>query len=135
MRNSFQTALANRPSYKYWAFGAISVGTIGSVIDHGSTNVALPTIAGHFNTDIPTVQWVVLAYVLTITALLLPMGKLADMVGRKKIYIIGSLVFAIGAGVSGSAGSGSSRARNQPVFSARPLTRVGPKPGLVNQAY
>ena len=102
MFNSFQTALANRPSYKYWAFGAISVGTIGSVIDHGSTNVALPTIAGHFNTDIPTVQWVVLAYVLTITALLLPMGKLADMVGRKKVYIIGSLVFAIGAGVSGS---------------------------------
>jgi len=97
--------LANRPSYKYWAFGAISVGTIGSVIDHGSTNVALPTIASHFNTDIPTVQWVVLAYVLTITALLLPMGKLADLVGRKKIYIIGSLVFAIGAVASGSSSS------------------------------
>ena len=102
MFNSLQTTLANRPSYKYWVFGAIAVGTIGSVIDHGSTNVALPTIAGHFNTDIPTVQWVVLAYVLTITALLLPMGKLADIVGRKKVYIIGSLVFAIGAGVSGS---------------------------------
>ena len=97
--------MANRPSYKYWAFGAIAVGTIGSVIDHGSTNVALPTIAGHFHTDIPTVQWVVLAYTLTITALLLPMGKLADMVGRKKIYVIGSLVFAIGAGVSGSSSS------------------------------
>lgn len=94
--------MADKPSYKYWVFGAIAVGTIGSVIDHGSTNVALPTIASHFNTDIPTVQWVVLAYVLTITALLLPMGKLADMVGRKNIYIIGSLVFAIGAGVSGS---------------------------------
>ena len=102
MFNSIQAALANRPNYKYWAFGAIAVGTIGSVIDHGSTNVALPTIAGHFNTDIPTVQWVVLAYTLTITALLLPMGKLADMVGRKKIYVIGGLVFAIGAGVSGS---------------------------------
>lgn len=103
MINSLQSALSDRPSYKYWAFGAIAVGTIGSVIDHGSTNVALPTIAAHFDTDIPTVQWVVLAYVLTITALLLPMGKLADMVGRKKVYIIGSLVFAIGAGVSGSA--------------------------------
>lgn len=102
MFDSLQATLANRPSYKYWAFGAIAVGTLGSVIDHGSTNVALPTIAGHFDTDIPTVQWVVLAYVLTITALLLPMGKLADMVGRKKVYIIGSLVFGIGAGVSGA---------------------------------
>ena len=56
MFNSLQTVLANRPSYKYWAFGAIAVGTVGSVIDHGSTNVALPTISRHFNTDIPTVQ-------------------------------------------------------------------------------
>jgi len=99
---TLQTGSASRPNYKYWAFGAIAVGTVGSVIDHGSTNVALPTIASHFNTDLPTIQWVVLAYTLTITALLLPMGKLADMVGRKKVYIIGSLVFAIGAAVSGS---------------------------------
>ena len=102
MFKTLQTGSASRPNYKYWAFGAIAVGTVGSVIDHGSTNVALPTIASHFNTDLPTIQWVVLAYTLTITALLLPMGKLADMVGRKKVYILGSLVFAIGAAVSGS---------------------------------
>ena len=50
------------PNYKYWVFGAIAIGFLGSVLDHGSTNVALPTIARHFHTDIPTIQWVVIGY-------------------------------------------------------------------------
>ena len=85
------------PSYKYWAFGAIALGLFGSVLDNSSLSVALPSIAGHFNTKLPSVQWVVIAYVLTITALLLPMGRLADLVGRKKVYIAGGLVFVLGA--------------------------------------
>ena len=85
------------PSYKYWAFGTIALGLFGSVLDNGGLIVALPSIAGHFNTKLPSVQWVVIAYVLTITALLLPMGRLADQVGRKKLYIAGGLVFVLGA--------------------------------------
>ena len=59
-------------NYKYWAFGAIAIGSFASVVDHGSVNVALPTIAGRFDTDLLTVQWVVIGFALTITALLLP---------------------------------------------------------------
>ena len=84
-------------NYKYWAFGAIALGLFGSVIDHGSVNVALPTVAEHFNTNLPTIQWVVLGYSLTISALLLPMGWLADRIGRKKVYVVGSLMFIAGA--------------------------------------
>ncbi len=73
-----------------------------SVVDHGSVNVALPTIAGHFGSDFATVQWVTIGYVLTISALLLPMGRLSDLIGPKKVYIIGSLVFVLGAAVAGS---------------------------------
>ncbi len=88
--------------YKYWAFSAVAIGMFASVVDHGSVNVALPTIAGHFHSDFPTVQWVAIGYALTISALLLPMGRLSDLLGRKKVYIIGSLVFVIGAAVAGS---------------------------------
>ena len=102
MLDSFRSAIASRPSYKYWVFGAIALGTFGSVVDHGSSLVALPTIVDHFGTDIPTVQWVVIAYTLTITALLLPMGRLSDLVGRRKVYLFGTLVFVLGAGMSGS---------------------------------
>ena len=80
----------------------MSIGLIGSVVDSISTNVALPTIANHFQADIPTVQWVVIGYTLTITALLLPMGRLADLIGHKKVYIMGATVFVLGAALAGA---------------------------------
>ena len=96
-----RSSLLQSSNYKYWAFGAIAIGQFASVVDHGSVNIALPTIADRFGTDITSVQWVVIAYALTISALLLPMGKLADMVGYKRIYITGSLVLIIGAALAG----------------------------------
>ena len=79
----------------------MAIGISASVVDHGSVNVALPTIASEFQTDLPTIQWVVIIYALTIAALLLPMGRLSDLVGRKKIYITGMVVLAAGAVLSG----------------------------------
>jgi EmrB/QacA subfamily drug resistance transporter len=95
------TSLTRSPNYKYWVFGALAIGTFASVVDHGSVNVALPTIANKFQTDLPTIQWVVITYALTISALLLPMGRLSDLIGRKKVYIAGTLVLALGAALSG----------------------------------
>jgi EmrB/QacA subfamily drug resistance transporter len=97
-----QSRIVRSANYKYWAFGAIAVGTLGSVVDHGSVIIALPSVAAHYRTDLPTVQWVVLGYALTISALLLPMGRLSDLVGRRRVYIIGTLVFVLGAALAGS---------------------------------
>ena len=63
--------------------------------DHGSVSVALPTISEHFGADLPTSQWVVIGYTLTISAFLLPMGRLADIAGRKRIYLLGFLIFVV----------------------------------------
>jgi MFS family permease len=88
--------LGNSVNYKWWALFAVSVGLFTSVFDHGGINVALPSIADHFNTDLPTTQWIVIGYGLTIAALLLPMGRLSDILGRKKIYLLGFIVFTTG---------------------------------------
>ena len=96
-----RSSLVQSTNYKYWAFGAVAIGLFASVVDHGSVNIALPRIADHFHTDIPSVQWVIIGYALTISAMLLPMGKLADMVGYKRVYIIGSMVLIIGAVLAG----------------------------------
>ncbi len=87
--------------YSYWAFVALAIGLFTSVADLGSVTVALPTIANQFQTDLPTTQWVVIGYTLTISAFLLPMGRLADIAGRKTIYILGFLVFVAGALLAG----------------------------------
>ena len=99
-----KTQLTQAANYKWWAFAAIASGTFVSVVDHGTVLVALPTITDHFGSDLPTAQWVVVGYALTISALLLPMGRLSDIIGRKRIYIYGFIVYIIGAALSGFAG-------------------------------
>ncbi len=78
-------------------FSAIAWGLFVSVADHGCVAVALPCIANEFGTDLPTVQWVMIAYALTISSLLLPMGRLSDIVGRKRMYIVGFTIFLVSA--------------------------------------
>ena len=68
-----------------------------TVSDQTGTTLALPRIGHEFGADIPTVQWLYLVYTLFISALLLPMGKLSDILGRRRIYILGLTVFSAGA--------------------------------------
>ena len=82
--------------YKWWVFLALAIGTFTSVADFGSLNVTMPTIAEHFGTDLPTTQWVLIGYALAISALLLPMGRLSDIIGRKRVYIGGFVIFVVG---------------------------------------
>ena len=89
-------------NYKWLVFFTVGLGTFMSVVDHGSVNIALPTIASHFETDLPTVQWVALGYALAISAFLLPAGRLADQFGRKGVYIAGFVIFGLGAVLAGS---------------------------------
>ena len=93
--------LSQRENYKWWVFAAVALGTLTSVINNGSVIVAVPTIAQHFGTDLSTVQWVVIAEGLTVSALLLPMGRLSDIVGRKQVYVAGLIIFMVAAALAG----------------------------------
>ena len=89
------------PNFKWWIFSTIAIGTFLSVIDHGSVQVALPSIERHFGADLPTVQWVVVGYALAISVLILPMGRLGDIIGRKQVYVAGMVIFVAAAGLAG----------------------------------
>lgn len=92
---------ARGASYKWWVFGTIATGTFLSVVDHGSVLVALPDIASHFDADLPTVQWVVVGYALAISVLLLPMGRLGDLIGSRQVYLAGFTIFVLAAVLAG----------------------------------
>ena len=83
-----------KPAYKWWVFCAVAFGTLTSVINHGGMSVALPTIAQYFDADLSAAQWIVVAEGLAISALILPMGRLSDVIGRKTVYLAGMAVFA-----------------------------------------
>lgn len=74
----------------------VATGTFMAPLDSSIVNIALPTIAGYFNASIVMIQWVVLSYLLTIGTLLLTFGRLGDLYGHKRIYVIGIAVFTVG---------------------------------------
>ncbi|MBI5959562.1 MAG: MFS transporter [Chloroflexi bacterium] len=72
---------------------SVGMGIFLSTIDGSIVNVALPTLKKELHTNFATVQWVVVAYLLIITSLMLGVARLADMIGKKRIYITGMVVF------------------------------------------
>lgn len=72
------------------------MGIFAMVAENAATIVALPSIAETFRTDLSTTQWVLIGYFLTISAVLLPAGRLADIVGLKPVYLIGLPLFVLG---------------------------------------
>ena len=91
----------NVSRYKWLSLAAVGLGVLMATIDISIINVSLPTLVQTFRTDFPTIQWVILSYVLVITSTMLSMARLGDMVGKKKIYLLGLLIFALGSFLCG----------------------------------
>jgi MFS transporter, DHA2 family, multidrug resistance protein len=81
---------------RYWSAAAIWLALTMAVLDGAIANVALPTIARELGASPSASVWVINAYQLTITVLLLPLAALGDRIGYKSIYIPGLALFTIG---------------------------------------
>jgi EmrB/QacA subfamily drug resistance transporter len=78
---------------KWWTLAAVAVGLFMIMLDNTVVNVALPSIRSDLGIGISELEWVVNAYALTFGVLLLTGGKLADLIGRRRIFIIGLVIF------------------------------------------
>lgn len=74
----------------------VATGVFLSTMDSSMINIALPSLMRYFDAPLVQVEWVVLAYLLTITTTLLVCGTVSDYFGKGRIYLIGMLVFSIG---------------------------------------
>jgi EmrB/QacA subfamily drug resistance transporter len=90
---------------KWWTLGAVCLGTFMLLLDITIVNVALPDIQSSLRSSFADLQWVVDAYALTLAALLLTAGSLADMFGRRLLYLIGLGIFTIASALCGGAQS------------------------------
>jgi len=79
------------------------MGVFLATIDASIVNVALPTLVRSFDTQFAVVQWVPLAYMLTLATLILSMGRLGDVRGKKRVYLTGMVVFTAGSTLCGLA--------------------------------
>lgn len=80
---------------KWWALTAVGSGVLISTIDGSIVNIALNTLVQAFQSNLNVVEWVVLSYLLTLACTLLIMGRLGDMYGKRRIYLIGFTFFTL----------------------------------------
>jgi EmrB/QacA subfamily drug resistance transporter len=92
---------------KWWTLMAVAFGLFMIMLDNTVVNVALPSIARDLKIGISELEWIVTGYALVFAALLITGGKLADMFGRRKIFVIGLAIFSLSSLACGLAPSAS----------------------------
>jgi EmrB/QacA subfamily drug resistance transporter len=96
---------AEHPHYKWWALSCTSLGMLVATINSGTLIIALPDLERALHTTLLQLVWVILVYMIASTVLVLTAGRLSDLFGRKRAYVLGFAVFAaasLGAGFSAS---------------------------------
>jgi EmrB/QacA subfamily drug resistance transporter len=88
---SAQAPLLSRPAK--WALASLSLAMLLSSLGTSIANVGLPTLAQAFDASFQQVQWIVLAYLLAITTLIVSVGRLGDLIGRRRLLLAGIFLF------------------------------------------
>ena len=80
---------------KWWTLAAVAFGLFMIMLDNTVVNVALPSIQRDLDARLSELEWIVTGYALTFAALILTGGKLADLLGRRRVFISGLFVFTL----------------------------------------
>src|SRR5579859_5738739 len=105
-RESHQTGQLLGQTNKWIILALAATATFMTTLDSSIVNIGLPSIARTFQTGISgTIEWIIIGYLVVIAAVLLTFGRLADIIGRKPIFLTGLAVFTLGSALSGLAPS------------------------------
>ncbi|MBY5328158.1 MFS transporter [Rhizobium leguminosarum] len=88
-------AIAERAPSARWALASLSLSMLLPSLGTSIANVGLPSLAQAFDAAFQDVQWIVLAYLLAITTLIVSVGRLGDIIGRRRLLLIGILLFTL----------------------------------------
>jgi EmrB/QacA subfamily drug resistance transporter len=98
---------ADHEHYRWWALSCTSLGMLLATVNSGTLIIALPDLERSLGTSLLTLVWVILAYMITSTVLVLTGGRLSDLFGRKKAYVGGFVIFALASLGAGFAADGT----------------------------
>jgi MFS family permease len=106
MRESRRPAFVrDHPLAPWFAVGTVCFGAFMGQLDASIVTVAFPALQHQYGTSLAAVQWVSLAYLLALTALVVPVGRWSDRVGRKLMYLYGFILFSVASAACGFAPS------------------------------
>src|SRR5881398_2703996 len=98
---------AEHPHYKWWALSCTSLGMLLATINSGTLIIALPDLERSLGTTLLSLVWVILAYMIASTVLVVTAGRLSDLFGRKRAYVLGFLIFTVASLGAGFAADGT----------------------------
>jgi EmrB/QacA subfamily drug resistance transporter len=104
---------------RWWSLVAVSLATFMTYLDNNVTNVAIPTIQRDLHLSVAGLEWVVSSYLLTLAGLLLVGGRLADVYGRRRLFMAGLAIFTLSSLAAGLAGNGGT------LITARAVQGIG----------
>src|SRR5436189_5212171 len=104
-RRGMRARIFAEENRKWWTLGALTFALFMVMLDNTVVNVALPAIQKDLGIGVSELEWTVTAYALTFAVLLLSGGKLGDMYGRRRIFLIGLVVFTVSSLVCGLSSS------------------------------
>jgi EmrB/QacA subfamily drug resistance transporter len=98
---------SSHEQYKWWALSCTSLGMLLATINSGTLIIALPDLERALGTSLLSLVWVILAYMIASTVLVLSAGRLSDLFGRKKAYVGGFILFGLASLGAGFAADGT----------------------------
>src|SRR3954471_5758941 len=120
---------------KWWTLIAVCTGVFMLLLDVTIVNVALPDIQSAFGASLSGLQWVIDAYALTLAALLLTAGSIADLAGRRRVFAIGIVVFTGGSLLCGMASGSTFLALARALQGTGGAIMFAPALALIAQAF
>src|SRR5919205_4307289 len=98
---------ADHHHYRWWALSCTSLGMLLAATNSGTLIIALPDLERSLHTSLLTLVWVILAYMIASTVLVVTLGRLSDLFGRKRAYVGGFLLFSLASLGAGFAADGT----------------------------
>src|SRR4051812_40288940 len=118
---------------KWWTLVAVSVASFMLLLDITVVNVALPSIRDDLGGTFTDLQWVIDAYALTLAALVLTAGSLADRLGRRRVFAAGLAIFSVASGLAALSPDPPFLNGSPPIQGIGGARRVAGSPGLIAQ--
>lgn len=87
--------IKEKPNYHWYVVATVCLGAFMAALDASIINIALPNLQHQFHARMDEIEWVSLSYLLSLASLILIFGRLADMIGRRWLYIIGFIIFSL----------------------------------------
>ncbi len=100
-RGSFAGIEPGKDPRRWISLAVVTMAVVIVALDTTVLNVAIPTILREFDTTLPTLQWVITGYALTFASLLIIGGRLGDIFGHRRMFIIGAAMFGCGSLIAG----------------------------------